>query len=162
MPCRFSDEKGQSLLALYDWQGFLIKENVRAESAYIFKNGSYILLYEPTNKTAGSGKVRFRREYRIFTRSGKLVFDEIAFFIPLADDWVVLSQNGVKNLYDDKLNWIDGGTRCDFVKFDGGYARVTKRKRPAAKTVSQMPGEACPWPVHNAFPGTVPAALNPA
>lgn len=98
------------------------------------KNGSYILLYEPTNKTAGSGKVRFRREYRIFTRSGKLVFDEIAFFIPLADDWVVLSQNGVKNLYDDKLNWIDGGTRCDFVKFDGGYARVTKRKRPAAKT----------------------------
>lgn len=139
---QFSDEKGQSLLALYDWQGFLIKENVRAESAYIFKNGSYILLYEPTNKTAGSGKVRFRREYRIFTRSGKLVFDEIAFFIPLANDWVVLSQNGVKNLYDDKLNWIDSGKDCDFIRFDGGYARVTAREIPVGKAAPLMPGDA--------------------
>ena len=85
----FADKKGQSFLALYDWQGYLIKENVRAESAYIFKNGSYILLYEPTNNVAGAGKVRFRREYRMFTRNGRLVFDDISSFVPLAGDWVV-------------------------------------------------------------------------
>ncbi len=145
----FADKKGQSFLALYDWQGYLIKENVRAESAYIFKNGSYILLYEPTNNVAGAGKVRFRREYRMFTRNGRLVFDDISSFVPLAGDWVVLLQNGVKTLYDDKYNRIDGGTRYDFVKFDGGYARVTAREIPVGEAAPLMPGDAGKWLPYN-------------
>lgn len=148
----FADKKGQSFLALYDWQGYLIKENVRAESAYIFKNGSYILLYEPTNNVAGAGKVRFRREYRMFTRNGRLVFDDISSFVPLAGDWVVLLQNGVKTLYDDKYNRIDGGTRYDFVKFDGGYARVTAREIPVGEAAPLMPETP-----ENGFP-TTPAS----
>ena len=95
------NKKGESLLALFDKDGQPIGSRVRAESAYIFGNGNYILLFEPTNPTAKAGKVRYRREFRLFNRKGQLLCDTISCFTPLpADDMVWLYRQGEKNLYD--------------------------------------------------------------
>ncbi len=140
----FTDAKGLSKLSLFDWHGALIKNNVRAESAYVFKNGNYILLYEPTNSTAGVGRVRLRRMYRMFSRDGRVMFDNIDCFTPLSDDWIVLLQDGHKYLYDNKGRQVDKDA-FDFVKFDGGYARINTRLLADGNAQLLKPGDLGKW-----------------
>lgn len=146
---QYINQKEESFLDLYDCNGDLIKKGAVAESAYIFKNGNYILLFPPTNSTAKAGGYRYRREYVMYSKKGNLLFDNIDYFIPLQDDWVVLHQDGQQNLYSHNLRLIDGGRRCDFVKFDGGYARVTTHTILKAEAAPLMPGDAGKWLPYN-------------
>ena len=146
---QYVNPRGESLLDLFDTEGNLIKKGAVAESAYIFKNGNYILLFPPTNHTAKAGGFRYRREYIMYSRKGNLIFDNIDYFTPMSDDWVVLHQDGRQNLYNNNLKLIDGGRRCDFVKFDYGYARVTPRTIPEAEASPLMPGDVGKWLPYN-------------
>lgn len=146
---QYISQRQESFLDLFDSEGQLIKKGAVAESAYIFKNGNYILLFPPTNSTAKAGGYRYRREYVMYSRKGNLIFDNIDYFTPLADDWLVLHRDGRLDLYNDKLQLIDGGRRCDFVKFDQGYARVTSRIIPETEASPLMPGDAGKWLPYN-------------
>lgn len=96
----FIAKNNRSHLSLFDAEGGLIQRNVNAESAYVFANGNYILMFEPTNPTAKFGGVRLRREYRMFSKNGGLICDNISYFIPQEDGGVILAQDGRDNLYD--------------------------------------------------------------
>ena len=146
---QYINHQQESFLDLFDSTGELIKKGAVAESAYIFKNGNYILLFPPTNSTAKAGSYRYRREYVMYSRKGNLIFDNIDYFTPLADDWIVIHRDGRKELYNEKMNLIDGGRRCDFVKFDNGYARVTSRMIPETEAAPLMPGDAGKWLPYN-------------
>ncbi len=124
---QYINHRNESLLDLFAPDGQLIKHRTLAESAYVFKSGNYILLYPPTNNMAQAGNYRYRREYMMYSRKGNLIFDDIDYFTPLEDDWCVLCQNGKKNLYNNKGLLLDHGHDVDFIKFSGGYVRVTKK-----------------------------------
>ncbi len=97
----FVIKKDESRLDLYDNKGGLIRSHLCAESAYIFGNGNYILMFEPVNPPVKVGRVRFRSEFRLFNSNGQLLCDTISFFTPLStDDMVLLCCNGEKGLYD--------------------------------------------------------------
>lgn len=131
-----------STLDMFDYAGKLIKSGVKAESCYIFKNGNYILLYEAR---LNSNTPDYLPQYRMFNRQGKLLQERIDQFVPLLQDWVVLVKRGIRYLYDDKLQLISEACGIDFIKFDGGYAKVSSRKIPAGEAAPLMPGDAGKW-----------------
>lgn len=118
---------GENRYSLYDKNGELVKENVRAESVYVLGNGTYILMFEPLPKKLGSGKDAINPYFVFCTRDGKRVFEDIEYFVPLRQDWIVLRRQGRKMLYTDRLALRDSSQKDDFVKFSGGYARVHPR-----------------------------------
>lgn len=138
---QYLSSQGNPTLDLYDNDGMLIKKGAIAESAYIFKNGNYILLFPPSNNLNEGREDVYCSEYIMYTREGKVIFDDINYFTPLEDDWIALHQKGRLNLYNDKLKLIDGGQRCGFIKFINGYARITPRSMANTETTSLLPQE---------------------
>ena len=145
---QYINHRNKSLLDLFAPDGQLIKHRALAESAYIFKSGNYILLYPPTNNVAQAGNYRYRREYVMYSRKGHLMFDDIDYFTPLADDWYVLWQNGSKNLYNNKGQLIDKGHDVEFIKFSGGYVRASKKAAPP-KTEKADKIQLCDKAIHD-------------
>lgn len=117
------DVHGRSVLDLYDAKGSLITKNIPAQSAYVLENGNYFLLYEPTNQLVGYE--RLRRKYRLLTKKGLLVYDDVDYFTPLADGWFTMLRNNKKFLCNENGNVIAKGF-YDYQKFDSGFAKIKR------------------------------------